>query len=147
MATEPKMVKTLDCFQGLSEKQIQAIAGISNSVCYFPGHVLFNQGDHGKYLYHLIDGEIEVSYQTGESGMSKVDSVSCQEVVGCAALVPPYIYTATETCLTEVEVLEIEVDAMRDLFKKDPQLGLILQEYIIKKLNDRILKLRSKELG
>jgi len=147
MATEPKMLKTLDCFQGLSEKQIQAIAGISNSVCYLPGHVLFNQGDHGKYLYHLIDGEIEVSYQTEESGMSQVDIVSCLEVVGCAALVPPYTYTATETCLTEVEVLEIEADAMRELIKKDPQLGLKLQQYVIKKLNERILKLRSKALG
>jgi CRP-like cAMP-binding protein len=147
MATDSSLIKSFKCFEGLSQAQIDSIAEISNSVCYSPGYVLFRQGETGKYLYLLVEGDVEVRYQTAESGEHKVDTVSCEDLVGCAALVPPYQYTATQECLSEVEVLEIETEALRRLIEEDPKIGITMQQYIIQKLNDRIVNLRQKELG
>ncbi len=144
MATDPNMIKRFACFRDLSEEQLHAMAEISNSVCYSPGYVLFEEGQQGECLYLLIDGDVEVFFQTEETGSNKVDTVSSEEMVGCSAMVPPYTYTATEKALSQVEVLEINTDDLRDLIKKDPQLGLKLQQHIIETLNDRILKLRQK---
>jgi len=144
MAIDPKMIKNFTCFQGLSEEQKAAIAKISNSLCYSAGHTLFKEGDPGDIIYLLIDGEVEVFYEHTETGVHRVDTVSSEEVVGCAAIVPPYTYTATEKCLTDVEVLEIETGELRNLIKNDPDLGLHIQEHIIKTLNERILVLRQR---
>ncbi len=144
MATDPNMIKNFSCFHDLSEDQLQSIAEISNSVCYSPGHVLFEEGEQGKYLYLLIDGDVEVFFKADETGFNKVDTISSEEMAGCSAMVPPYTYTATEKTLSEVEVLEIDINELRDLIEKDPGLGIKLQQYMIQTLNDRILKLRHK---
>lgn len=147
MATDSSMIRSFKCFKNLSKSQIEAIAEISNSVCYSPGHVMFKQGEKGKYLYLLVDGDVEVLYEKAASGEHNVDTVSCEDLIGCAALVPPYHYTATQKCLSKVEVLEIETEALRNLIDKDPKIGLSMQEYIIQRLNDRVLKLRQKTIA
>jgi CRP-like cAMP-binding protein len=59
-------------------------------------------------------------------------------------MVPPYVYTATERALTDVEVLEIKISELRELIEIDPQMGIKIQEHIMKILNDRILELRHR---
>ena len=144
MATDRKLIESFPCFSELSDDQLDAIAQISNSVCYMEDHILFEEGQAGDYLYLLIDGDVEVFYHSPETGEVKVDIVSNDEVVGCAAFVPPYKYTATEKCLSDVEVLEIEIDELQKLIDEDPQIGLKLQQHIIKTLNERILALRKR---
>ncbi len=144
MATDVKMIREFECFRQLSDEQVDAIAKISDSICYPAGHVLFEEGEKGEILYLLIEGDIDVFYRNPETGLEKVDTVSSEEVIGCSAMVPPYIYTATEKSLSDVEVLEIKIAALRELIKKDPKIGLKIQEHIIKTLNDRILALRYR---
>jgi CRP-like cAMP-binding protein len=144
MATDSSVLKKFACFRDLSDSQLNAIAQISNFVCYMPGHVLFEEGDQGDLLYLLIKGDVEVLYKTDATGLNRVDTISSEEVVGCSAMVPPFTYTATEKCLNEVEVLEIKTEELRNLIDDDPQMGLNLQQYIIKTLNDRILELRKR---
>jgi CRP-like cAMP-binding protein len=147
MATDSKMIRSFKCFENLSRNQIEKIAEISNSLCYSPGHVMFEQGEHGEYLYLLVEGDVEVLYKESESSDHQVDTVSCEDLIGCAALVPPYYYTATQRCLTKVEVLEIETEALRKLIDQDPKIGLSMQTYIIERLNNRVLNLRQKALA
>ena len=144
MATDPKLLNSMACFQDLSDDQVNAIAEISNSVCYMKGHVLFEEGSKGELLYLLIDGDVDIYFKSAESTENKVDTVSSKEVLGCAALVPPHTYAATEKCLSDVEVLEINLTDLQDLIQQDPQIGFILQQHIIKTLNDRILTLRHR---
>ena len=146
MATEPQVLTRFACFEDLSENQLKAVAGISNSVCYMKDHVLFEEGEYGACLYLLIDGDVEVFFQSPITGELKVDSMCSEEVLGCAALAPPYRYTATQKCLSDVEVLEIQMDELRDLIEQDPDIGLKLQQYIIKILTNRILTIREKFL-
>jgi CRP-like cAMP-binding protein len=143
MATDAKMIRKFKCFDQLTDGQVEAIAEISNSICYTKGHTLFKEGDKGDLLYLLIHGDIEVFYETPE-GLERVDTVSSEEVIGCSAMVPPHIYTATERALNDVEVLEIKTSELRELIKKDQQMGLKIQEHIMKILNDRILDLRHR---
>lgn len=147
MATEAKMIRNFECFRQLTDEQVEAIAEISNSICYPSGHVLFEEGQQGDLIYLLIEGDVEVFYTNRKTGLEKVDIVSREEVIGCSAIVPPYVYTATEKTLNDVEVLEIKTEELRELMEKDPRIGLKIQEHIIKILNDRILGLRHRAFG
>lgn len=147
MATDAKLIRKFECFRQLSDEQVEEIAEISNSICYPEGHVLVEEGERGEILYLLIEGDIDVFYRNPKTGLEKVDTVSSEEVIGCSAIVPPYVYSATEKTLSDVEVLEIKTDALRELIQEDPEIGLKIQEHIIKKLNNRILDLRHRTLS
>ena len=142
MSTDPNFLRDFSCFRDLSEEQLKAIAQFTDAVCYPPGHVLFKEGKPGERLFFLVKGDVEVLYHIGEVGQIHVDTVSGEEVIGCAALVEPYTYTATERSLTEVEVLEVDATALRQLMEKDCHLGLSIQRHVIRVLMERILDLR-----
>jgi CRP-like cAMP-binding protein len=129
----------------MTDEQVQLIAKISNSICYPSNYVLFKEGEDGKILYLLIDGDVEIFYTTDKDEFHKVDTVSSEEIVGCSAMVPPFVYTATVQTLNNVEVLEIGTQELRQLIDQDPQLGLKFQEYLIQILSDRILDLRKDQ--
>jgi len=144
MGTDAKFIRKFECFRKLTDEQVEEIAEISNSICYPAGHLLIEEGESGEILYLLIEGDIDVFYRNPKTGLEKVDTVSSEEVIGCSAMVPPYVYTATEKALSDVEVLEIKTDALREIIQEDPVIGLKIQEHIIKILNDRILDLRRR---
>lgn len=145
MATEPNLIRKFSCFRDMTDEQVQLIAKISNSVCYPSNYVLFKEGEDGKILYLLIEGDVEIFYTTDKDDLLKVDTVSSEEIVGCSAMVPPFVYTATVQTLNNVEVLEIGTQELRQLIDQDPQLGLKFQEYLIQILSDRILDLRKDQ--
>jgi CRP-like cAMP-binding protein len=142
MPTDPLYLQEFACFRDLSEEQLKVVAQITNAICYPPSQVLFEEGKPGERLFFLVKGDVEVLFNIGEAGQVYVDTVSGEEVVGCSVLVEPYTYTATERSLTEVEVLEIDAVALRQLIEKDCRLGFSLQQHVIRVLMERILDLR-----
>jgi CRP/FNR family cyclic AMP-dependent transcriptional regulator len=142
MPTDPSYLRDFSCFHDLAGEQLEAMAEITDAVCYPPGQVLFEEGKSGERLFFLAKGEVEVLYNIGEAGQVRVDAVSSDEVMGCSALIEPYTYTATGRALTEVEVLEIDAVSLRELMQKDCRLGASLQQHIIRILMERILNLR-----
>ncbi|MFL7891662.1 MAG: Crp/Fnr family transcriptional regulator [Anaerolineales bacterium] len=142
MPTDPKYLQNFSCFESLSRDQLQAVAEITNAVCYPSGYVLFEEGNPGDRLFFLMKGSVEVFYQIGEETRVNVDTVKGEDIVGCSVLVEPFTYTATEKSLTEVEVLEIDAAGLRNLMQNDRDLGFLIQKYVIDVLMDRILDLR-----
>jgi CRP/FNR family transcriptional regulator, cyclic AMP receptor protein len=142
MSTDPNYLRDVSCFRDLSDEQLNSLAQISDALCYPAGHTLFEEGKPGERLFFLVKGDVEVLYQIGEAGQVHVDTLSGQEIAGCSALVEPYAYTATERSLTEVEVLEIDAEALRNLMREDCSLGFAIQQHVIAFLMDRILNFR-----
>jgi CRP-like cAMP-binding protein len=93
-------------------------------------------------MYVLVDGEIEVFFAIGEAGRVKVDLIGSGEIFGCSALVPPYIHTSTVRAKTQIEVLELDAAALRELFEEDPRLAVSIQQHVIQGLLERIVDLR-----
>jgi CRP/FNR family transcriptional regulator, cyclic AMP receptor protein len=142
MPTDPNYLRDFSCFRDLSDEQLDAIAQISNAVCYPAGYELFKEGNPGERLFFLLNGKVEVLFEIGEAGQARVDIVSGEEIVGCSVLVEPFVYTATERSLTEVEVLEIDADTLRKMMREDCPLGFAIQQRVINVLMDRIMKFR-----
>jgi CRP-like cAMP-binding protein len=142
MPTEPSYLRNFSCFQDLSESQLNAIAEITSSICFPEGHVLFEEGKPAENIYLLIKGKMEVLYKIGEEGLARVDTVLGEDVVGCVALVPPYINTSTVRSITECEVFQIDAVALQSLMKEDCALGFSIQQQIMRMLFDRIINLR-----
>jgi len=142
MPTDPSYLRNFSCFQDLSEDQAEAVAQLTTAICFPLGHLLFEEGKPAEHIYLLAKGDVEVLYKIGDEGPVRVDIVSGEEVVGCAALVPPYVNTATVRSLSEIEVLELDANDLRKLMKEDCSLGFSIQQQIMRMLLDRITNFR-----
>ena len=142
MAVDSTYLQNWACFQDLSEEQRKAVAEFSEAKCFHSGHTLFKENEPGQFLYLLVKGEAEVLYHIGEDQPVCVDRVAAGEILGCSALIPPNIHTATTRSLTEVEVLVIDARALRELMSRDCSLGFSIQQHLIRMLMDRIVNLR-----
>ncbi len=146
MSTFPKFLREFACFDDISDEKIEKIAQFSDAVCYPANTLLFREGDVGTKLYFLRSGEVEVLFNIGEEGQVRVDTLSSEDIAGCSAIIEPFQYTASERCLTDVEVLEVDNLALRELMEKDCPLGLIIQKQVIKMMMKRILDYRMNVL-
>lgn len=143
MVTDPNLLRKISCFQDLSDAQIEAFAQIAEFVHYAPNQVIFEEGVIGKRLYFLIKGKVEVLFNIGKPGLTRIDVKEGENIMGCSAMMEPYMYTATNRCLTSVEVLEVNIAEMQALMKKDCKIGLEVQSLLIKTMKEYILKLRN----
>ena len=60
MPTDTSYIKSISCFQDLTPEQVDALAEISDIVCYPPKHNIFEEGVIGKRLYFLLKGKVEI---------------------------------------------------------------------------------------
>jgi CRP-like cAMP-binding protein len=142
MPVEAIYLQKFDCFKDLSDEQQAAVAKLAEATCFFPGHTIFEENSPGEYLYLLVAGEVEVLYTIGDAGPSRVDQMSAGDIVGCSALVPPYLHTSTTRSLTNIDVLAIEMKALQELMHADCALGFAIQQYIMRFLMDQIINFR-----
>lgn len=146
MSTQVEYIRKLTCFKDLSAEDQNAIAKISDAVCYSPGYELFREGEKAKKLYLIVKGQAEAIFNIGEAEQVRVEVLSDDEIAGCSALAEPHQYAATERSITDIEVLEIDIDSLKNLIQENNQLGLRLYENIIKIMSRRILDLRLAAL-
>ena len=142
MPTDPDRLTRYACFRTLTEDQRQAVAQLAREECFYPGHTLFQDEKPGTQLYMLAAGEVEVLYSIGEEDPTRVDTVGEGEILGCSSLIDPYVYSSTAHCLSEIETLVLDAEALRKLMEEDCQIGYSIQKHIIRMLLDRIIDLR-----
>ncbi len=143
MTADPNSLRKFSCFQDLSDEQIDAIAEITTEVCYPANHVIFEEGVVGKRLYFLLKGKVEILFNVGEPTLTRIDVKEGEDLMGCSALMEPFMYAATNRSVTEVKVLEIDIPKLRELMKKDCKLALAIQQQQVNFMREYILRLRS----
>jgi CRP-like cAMP-binding protein len=142
MTAQFKLLHEYPLFDGLSKDQMQAVMQICREECFLPDTVLFTEGEPAKELFILVDGEVEESFTIDEAMLSLLHPVGPGEIIGCPALAPPYIQSCTTRCLTQVEVLAIDAVGLRDLFARDCETAVIIQQHVIQALLERIGKMQ-----
>ena len=91
---------SIGLFSALSRKELQRVAKASDEVKVKAGHELARQGDVGREMFVLIDGEATVK-RNGR----KITTIGAGAAVGELSLLDRGPRTATVTCETECTVL------------------------------------------
>lgn len=146
MVTNTKCLRNIPCLRDFSDQELRTVAEISDSICYSPGYILFNQGEPARLLYLLKQGKMEIIHKEEGKESHCIDRISGGGIVGGSALVPPYQYNASAKCQTEVEVLEINMDKFRELINQDNALGLKIQDCFIGLFVKHVSQLRTQYL-
>lgn len=111
----------IDIFSPLSADELRQLASNSQSHVYAPGELIIREGERGASMFILNRGSVNVHID--DKGRPRtVATLNEGDFFGEMALFTGEPRTANISAVEETEVLEIKHDAMRHLFKTNPDL-------------------------
>ena len=113
----------VDIFRGLSERQLDRIAGLCEEWSFRAGDYLGIQNERGSRLYIIRHGEITVTTGTGESNVV-VRTVRERETLPIAVLFEPPLLVTTAKAATDGEALVIPRVRLLELCELEPKIGM-----------------------
>jgi len=148
LATKPTAPPTeslhlVDILRGLNEQERQRIKSLGQLEHFEPNTIIFSEGSEAGKFYLLEEGQVSVETQHSKGMRFPIGVVSPGQAFGWSALVEPHQYTATVVALTKIRVIAIGKQAMLEMMRANPALGLAIMEKVASIV---ALRLRHLEL-
>jgi CRP-like cAMP-binding protein len=137
-------LKKTELFGALEESQLKVLLSNASVQPFSEGETIFRQGDKANHLYILIHGLVDLKIKAHE----EVDSITSKiekegAVFGTPALMEPFIYNVTATCLKPSNVLVIETNTIKKNMEEDPKMGMEIMKKLASIYFNRLNELRS----
>lgn len=133
---EASPTKESDLFACVSQRVLSEIGKLSEEIIYQKESVIFTIGEEAFYIYELVEGTVDVVVLERENMHFSV--IRPGEIFGWSALVDPYEYTATATCLTDVSAIRIARNSIEDVVKRHPAEGLVIYKHLAGIIGQRL---------
>jgi aspartate ammonia-lyase len=118
MTVTADTLRRFEIFQGLPEGVVARIAALARPRQVPRGEALFSTGEPRSACYLIVDGHLDVRVDRGDSSGTVV-VLGPGETAAEAALLEPDVHPATARAVTDLAVLELEADAVRDALSDD----------------------------
>ena len=135
-------LKDLDIFDGLSERELELLTGIAETVELPKGSIIFKEHDEANNLFILLHGNIAIQFEVGHHRDAVVHSVGAGQAFGWSALIQPYKFTATAKCINASKLVTISRVKLRDLMEDDCHLGFVIMEKLAETVSERLRETR-----
>jgi len=136
-------------FSELEDQELQKIVPLCREEQRPRGTVIFTKGDEADTLYLLEKGEVRLVYeicpQPDACENTTIPVETAGMVIGWSALVRPRRLTASAHCLSDVQLVAINGEALSDLLEQDSHMGFVVMKALAKVINDRLRQ--AKELS
>ncbi len=131
-------------FAGLDDAHLERLVERAEIIDLAPDGVLIREGEVADALFVVLDGELEVTKQSGISHIP-VALVGPGSLQGEIAALEGGRRTASVRAISEAEVLRIPIDAMRDLLNAGPDIALAVIRTAVSRLRALEATLRERE--
>ena len=126
--TAKQVLRECVLFSGLSDSELHAVASLAVEKEYEAGSTIFTTGESAEELFVLQEGRVAVQMTLPQSDTQvsrriTVDVVTKSEIAGWSAILEPFRYTFTATCVQRTIALAIEGDKLRQLLRNNPRAG------------------------
>ena len=109
--------------RGLSQEQIQTIAGCAANARFETGQYLFRDGEEANQFYIIRKGRIGIEALPPSSDPILIQTYGDGEILGWSWLVPPYRWRFSGKALELTRVLSLDGKCLRGKCEKDHELG------------------------
>lgn len=130
-----QVVDEVDLFRGLSDEQIQRLAGICGHAEFRDGERIFAADDACDRMYLVIRGEVAIRL-SGEA--EPVGHVRGGECVGEVALLTGAAHSATAVAVGDVEAGMLRADDLTRLIRQRPDIGVVLYRNLAGEIGDKL---------
>jgi CRP-like cAMP-binding protein len=121
-------------FERVSPESLQALASSGAERAFQPGEALMRQGEPSSHLYVVFEGDVEVRH-VGDDGVEIiVASLGSGQPVGEMGLLAHNVHTNSVVATTQVDTLEVHIDALEQVMGNYPDLLYALVALVQKRL-------------
>jgi CRP/FNR family cyclic AMP-dependent transcriptional regulator len=113
------LLKEIPLFGGCSQKELRAVADVADELVFPAGTVVMREGDEGRELVVLIDGDVTVTKRG-----RKLATRSAGDFLGELALVTQRPRTATVTAATDLRALVVTARDFDRLLREAPSIAV-----------------------
>ncbi len=117
------------CREGIAiSDSLQNLSEYGFTIKRAPGTILLTEGDSGKEMYLILDGEVTVTI-----GNFEVAKIGAGQFFGELSMIDGLPRSATVTALTECTLLVIDSKNFETIIKAEPKVAIVLLETVIKR--------------
>ncbi len=134
-----KILKMVDIFRGLSPRQLESLAQVSEETKYRGGEVVFTEHSSGAEVYIIKKGKVCIELGLkGKPNTATIQRLGAGQIFGELALVDRRNRSATAMCDNDCEIITIDRDKLDELFERDSRLGYIVMRNLAQLLAVRL---------
>ncbi|PLY16048.1 Crp/Fnr family transcriptional regulator [Sulfurimonas sp. CVO] len=123
-------------FKNIDEETIKKIETFTTEEKVFKNNIVFYEGDKPKYLYLLTKGVIKL-YKTSSNHKEIVlKYFHNNELIGEVANFEGIPYPATAKAYSDVEVLKIDFEKLKEIVFSNPNMAFNIQTSLIRKIKN-----------
>jgi len=146
MQTIEDIVRELPLFKGLTDAELELIAGCGSNVQFREGELLLRDGDEANAFYVLRHGNVALETFVAARGAVTIETLEPGEVVGWSWLFPPYRWHFDARALTLVRATSFDGACLRGKCDSDAQLGYDLMSRFAQVMIERLQWTRMRLL-
>jgi CRP-like cAMP-binding protein len=117
---------------------VKKIMDISRMISHEKGDVLFEENDHARYFYILLNGRVKLS--VGKGSQVVYDVTQNGEAFGWSSLIGRDVYSASAKCLEPTKLLVTDRKNLGKVIEEDPANGIIFLKHLAATLGNRLLE-------
>ncbi len=147
-SSEKQLLKKVDLFSFMEEKQIEEVAGLLEFHSFSEGEAIFRAGEKGSKMYLLKSGRVKIIKISPEGREQIIKFLEKGEVFGEVVLFGVEHYPVTTICQESSEIGILSREKFRSYFLKNPMIGWNMLEVMAQKLHftqQRIENLAMKD--
>ncbi len=134
-------LRQVEFLQGLKEEELSVLLPTIAVRQFGAGEMLVRQGEQGESLYIIRSGLVDVIAHTPDGKTRHLAQLSRTNYFGEGTLMTGEPRTADIRAATDVEVVEMDREGLRRLFKEHPEAAAQIGEIVAVRLEDRLKKL------
>lgn len=120
-----EVVEELPLFHGLKEEQNHRLAGLCSTQTFQSGEVIFHQGDPGREIYIILEGEVSIVRGNDQLPLG---TVLVGECLGEVALLTQQPHSASAITTTATEVAILSLESLKELIRQRPDIGVVIYQ-------------------
>jgi len=132
------IISALPLFQGLSDEQLELIAGCASNERFDAGEVIFREGEAADRFYIVRAGRVAVEILVPGHGPVTVETAEPGEVIGWSWLFEPYLRRFNARSVELTRAIAMDGKCLRGKCDRDPALGYELMKRFARVMQDRL---------
>jgi signal-transduction protein with cAMP-binding, CBS, and nucleotidyltransferase domain len=132
-----QLVAEIPLFQGMSSEERTRLAGAFGIRQFDQGNHLFKESEEADNMFILLEGRITIS--TG-SPLVQIGQIEKGETVGELSFLSSSSHSATATAQTKVETALLTHQALSELVRRRPDIGVIMYRNLAAGIGKKLLR-------
>ncbi len=140
------ILRDLPFFQGMKEEHIAELAGCASYASFQAGQSVFHQGEDADRIYVIRSGRIAVDVESVDRGMTTIQTLDADDVLGWSWLFPPYVWSFGARAVETTRTIAMDARCLRGKCEADTDLGYALLKRFSAVIVDRLRATRIQLL-